>query len=135
MIRLLDERSRVEEPIAELRGKPQPLEEPKVELEQSMPTQSEMPIHVLFLEVEDLPVNMERAEPREELLVERVAIQEPYSQQFKKGKTKRHRRWKNHQHLRKMMIRGNDAIRQAKDYELRVPRASLDWVERMSWTN
>lgn len=51
------------------KSKPQLLEESKVEFGLPKPTQSEMPIHVLFSKVESLLSNMEMAIPKE-LLVE-----------------------------------------------------------------
>lgn len=45
------------------RAKPQSLEGLNAKLGQSTPIQSEMTIHVFFLEVGDLPSSMEEAEP------------------------------------------------------------------------
>lgn len=51
------------------------------------------------------------------------------SRQVKNRKTEQQRRRKNHQCSREPMIQGKDAIRQAKDFELRA--ATLEWMGGM----
>lgn len=121
----MDERLRVEEFVAKLTVKPQPLQKSNEQLGQPTLTQSELPIHLLFPEVENSPSNMEMAELKE-LHVNGVAIQEPCSHQVEKGKTKWHQKRKNCQHSRK------PTIQEAKDSDVRAPRVSLNWIERMS---